>query len=128
MTTRSKYFPPQTPPKMKVWGVTLQAYQSLVIPGCKNHQRQVRVIVCAKSQKRAVELINNTRFGRHITLGFFRTYGSETGNEIQLRTANNTEGVWWAPLDGKHRDEYKKAELRDTLPLPSNYGKGPTRF
>lgn len=98
---------------MKVWGVTLQASYGLVLPGQENHQRQVHVIVCTKSQKRAVELINATRFGYgNITLGFFRTYGSETGNKVQLDTANNQEGVWWAPLDGKHRNEYTKAEPR----------------
>lgn len=97
---------------MKVWGVTLQAPSSFVLPGAERHQRQVRVIVCAKSQKRAVELINATRFGSNITLGFFRAYGGETGNAVQLATANGHEGVWWAPLDGKHREEYTKAEPR----------------
>ena len=98
---------------MKVWSTVLVAYHGLVIPGCENHQRQVRVIVCAKSQKRAVEVLSATRVGRGVTLGYLRTYGSRTGNEIQLRTASYTEGVWWAPLDGPHREEYTKAE-----PLP----------
>lgn len=97
---------------MKVWGLTLQAYHDLVIPGAERHQRQVRVIVCANSQKRAVELLNATRLGSRVTLGFFRTYGGETGNKIQLDTANGQEGVWWAPLDNKHRDAYTKAESR----------------
>jgi hypothetical protein len=98
---------------VKVWGVTLQAYYDLVIPGAEHHQRQVCVIVCAKSQKRAVELINATRFGHgNVTLGFFRTYGGETGNAIQLATANGQEGVWWAPLDGEYRNTYTRAEPR----------------
>lgn len=95
---------------MKVWGVTLQAHHGLVIPGAQHHQRQVRVIVCTKSQKRAVELLNATRLGSNVSLGFFRNYGGQTGNKIQIDTANGQEGVWWAPLDGAHRETYAKAE------------------
>jgi hypothetical protein len=97
---------------VKVWAITLQAYHGLVLPGQAAHNRQVRVIVCAKSQKRAVELINATRFGGNLSLGHFRDFGSGTGNAVQLATANGQEGVWWASLDGRFRDQYTKAELR----------------
>ena len=80
--------------KMKVWGTTCVV--PFDVPGNAAHNQQARVIVCACSQKRAVEVVNALGFG-YETLSGFRAWWDETGNAVELATANGREGVWYAP-------------------------------
>lgn len=58
----------------KVWG-------GLTMDGGK----QVRTIVCAKTQKEAASLVG-------MTLHHFRGYWSETGNAVELAVCDRTSG------------------------------------
>lgn len=68
--------------KLKVWGGLVFTDQG----------RQVRTIVCAPSQRRAVELLTE-KCVSYITLYEFRGFWSVTANTIELETATG-EGVW----------------------------------
>ena len=61
--------------------------------GGNTHQRnkQVRTIVCAKTKKRALELLKDYL----ISSNYFNNYWCETGNKTELEIANNEEGVWF---------------------------------
>jgi hypothetical protein len=65
---------------MKVWG-----WMSFL------RGTQARTLVCAKNQKRAVELLNEVYC--NVSLYSFRQYWAETGNAHELNAAN-CEGVW----------------------------------
>lgn len=62
-----------------------------------------RVIVCAKSQKDAVALLEKAGVYR-ITLSILRNYWSHTANEIELSVATEA-GVWES-----EKQYYSKAE------------------
>lgn len=90
---------------MKVWGDTCQ----VTVP-MPDGSTQARVIVCARSQKRAVELLNNSIVAGYVTISTLRTWWAETGNEVELATAANREGVWYAPdVGGSASREFKRA-------------------
>lgn len=91
---------------MKVWGSTEVVGNAVPLPGQPKHNTQARVIVCARSQKRAVELLDCTVRGPR-SVAAFRAWWGETHNPIELATAAGNEGVWYAPLDGPHRSEFE---------------------
>jgi hypothetical protein len=62
--------------KMKIWG-GVDTFKG----------KQVRVIVCAKTKKRALELLKN------VSQRYFNNYFCETGNSLELSIAT-VEGVW----------------------------------
>lgn len=68
----------------KVWGLRIQ-----------DRGQDARLIVRATSQKKALELLHQAGY-RNISLGYFRDYGSITGNKQELAAATET-GVWITP-------------------------------
>lgn len=72
-----------------------------------SHHNQARVIVKAATVKRARELLGQSRAcggGRIPSAGYFRTYWSETGNDVEHAVAaNDAEGVWYTPDGSGHR-------------------------
>ena len=76
---------PSRPAKQcKVWGgLTNTAHTRTA-----NGSRQARTIVCARSQRRAVELLSC------MSLHEFREYWSETGNANEINITGGEEGVW----------------------------------
>lgn len=78
---------------MKVWNI---------------HLGRDRLVIVAKSQKRAVELLNE-RFKRY-SLYSFRIYASETGNDTQLALAEHGEGVW-IEVGRDYSNEYERLEV-----------------
>jgi len=88
--------------KLKLWG----SY-TLVTPAARLDGRaEARVIVRAASQRRAVEMLNESKLiGGNITLGGFRDYWSKTGNAKELATGDK-EGIWYATRSG---DVYMQA-------------------
>lgn len=74
----------------KVWGI---------------HLARGRFVVRARSQKAAVDLINQAG-ERNLTLYFFREYASETGNTTDLAAATEP-GVWRETETGLERVEVR---------------------
>ena len=72
--------------KPKVWG--------MLVGGTD------RVLVCATSQRAAVELLE--RAGFYVTLNGFRNYACETGNAADHRLATEP-GVWQELASGWRR-------------------------
>jgi hypothetical protein len=69
----------------KVWGVVITPN-----PDWGATTRQVRVIVAARSQKAAVEALQEA--GARVTVGFLRTYGAVTGNATEVAVATASPG------------------------------------
>ena len=76
------------PRKLKVWG-GLTSTAKVAAP---NGSLEARTIVCATSQRKAVELLSATRRAG-VSLYGFLNYWCETGNEQELALAT-TPGVW----------------------------------
>ena len=70
--------------EFKVWSGALCGLQSWGI------LKQTNVVVCARTKKRAVEILNELTV---VSYGFFNDFFSETGNDTHHKIAL-TEGVW----------------------------------
>ena len=94
---------------MKVWGSTTLV--RFPIPGQAAHNQQARVIVCACTQKRAIELLHETL--GPLSLYAFRGWWGATENKTELAVAGGNEGVWYAPDDPRAGRAYKPMPKRE---------------
>ena len=91
---------------MKVFGITTMPPQSW---GAES--RQVRVIVAATSQAKAVAAMQAAGIG-NMTVGHLRTYGSQSWNPVENEVALSKPGqVFWAEDNrGRKTADYHRAE------------------
>jgi hypothetical protein len=68
--------------KLRVWGT------NVFRPWVKNANgsQQVRAVVATTTQKKAIELLDTTRYE-------FKLFACETGNEVEVMTARKEPGV-----------------------------------
>jgi len=96
--------------KLKVWGGLTNTAKK----PSPNGGMQARTIVCATSQKRAVEMLCAVPHNRcSMSLHYFQGYWCETGNEAELAIACRS-GVWTAQVNTVGGD---KADWKQLWPL-----------
>lgn len=97
--------------QLKVWGgLTLTAKRPSLNGGL-----QARTVVCAASQKEAVEMLNAAKC--YLSLHEFRGYWAETGNAEELSVAK-TRGVWTSQADRHGTGD--KADWKRLWPTAAN--------
>ena len=89
---------------LKVWGgLTYTAKKA-----SPNGSREARTIVCAPSQRKAVELLGAVPGNRcYVSLYYFREYWAETGNQKELEIACKP-GVWTSQVAGWEKADWKQ--------------------
>lgn len=104
---------------MKVYGITAMGLREWPKTAGHEHNPQYRIIACAGSRKRAVELMNLV--GLNMTTNHMRNYGTgPTNNPTELAAATDadgclTEGVWYVhdPMSWSGEATYTKAEPKE---------------